>query len=163
MSIRSVIVLFLLGFVSVLSPAFAEEQGAPEKSLALPSLQERTMTYVRNPAKIKGWVWELVALRDLIMLNNAAVRYYEKFQFFPVIMRQMTLEGLLAKSYESGQLHRYRFYLTNVSRNPDDLQIHADPIDPKAGCRFFFVGPDAVIRESAGAPASLESPKHRFL
>lgn len=108
------------------------------------------------------FVWEFQAIREIAAINNASVRYYQKREFFPRLIRQLTLDGLLPVHYEKGEIGKYRFYFTNISREPDDLAIHADPLDPALGLRAFYVGPDAVMRVSDKAPADQNSPKHSF-
>lgn len=130
---------------------------SPPKTLA-----EEAQSYFRNPGKAMDRAWELKALRDLAVINNAAVKYYEKNGFFPVRMRQLTLDGFLPADYEKGTVHKYQFYFKNTPMKPDDFQLHADPIEKENGLRSFFVGADAVIRESEGRPAQANSPAHQY-
>jgi hypothetical protein len=118
---------------------------------------ETAKEYVMNPALVIQHAWEFKGLQDLALINNAAVRYYEKNRFFPVKIRQLTLDGFLSPSYENGKRSKYRFYFSNMTQRPDDFQLHADPIDPTLGLRHFYVGSDAVIREAADRPATSSS------
>lgn len=127
------------------------------------SLIDKAKNYWAHPDQAVSRVWEMKTLRDLALINNAAVRYYEKNQFFPVLIRQLTLDGFLAKSYESGKNQKYKFYTTNKPMNPDNFELHADPLEPDSGLRYFFIGPDAVIRESIGKPANAQSPRHEYM
>ncbi len=129
------------------------------------SLMDKVKNFITDPKKASAQaanrMWELKAIRDLALINNAAVIYYNQNSFFPRNIRQMTLAGHLDKKYEEKVIGKYTFYLSNTT-HPDDLQIHADPVEPSSGLRFFFVGVDAVIRESYGKPASKESPVHDY-
>lgn len=137
--------------------AAAAAQGA-----GAPSLLDKTKQYLTNPSQAVNRGWEMLALRDLSIINNAAVKYFETNKFFPVQLRQLTLDGFLPVSYESGKAGKYEFYLKNKSEKPSDLQLHADPVEKDKGLRFFFVGPDAMIRESTGKPADAKSPEHEY-
>lgn len=133
------------------APATAEVE--PSKSL-----WDQAKDLWKHPKKMGHLAWELKAIRDLAVINNAAVHYYEKNKFFPVRLRQLTLDGFLGKEYESGKMNRYQFYLSNKPMQPDDFQLHADPQEPSSGLRYFFVGSDAQIRVSDDKPADLQSP-----
>ena len=126
------------------------------------SFLDTAKKYLANPALAAGRLSELQALRDISLINNASVKYFEKNGFFPVRLRQLTLDGFLPVSYESGKTDKYQFYLSNTPQKPDDFQLHADPLNPEAGLRYFFIGPDAVIRESTSKPADIKSPLHQY-
>ena len=154
--------LCIISQMNFACPLFAEE---PAKTHAPPAPQtfwDNVQYYRARPKQMLNPIWEFKAMRDLAIINNAAVRYYEKMRFFPVIMRQLTLDGFLPVAYESGKTDKYHYYFTNVPKKPDDFQLHADPLDTAAGLRSFFVGPDAVIRVSLGGPATAKSPEHHY-
>ena len=112
--------------------------------------------------RVVGRAWELHALRELALINNASVKYFETREFFPRKMRSLTLDGYLDQTYESGERGKYRFYLDD-DPNPDHLGVHADPADPSSGLKYFYIGEDAVIRESEGQPADQSSAEHKFI
>lgn len=112
------------------------------------------------PGKLVGRVWEIRGLRDLAIVNNACVSYYNKKKTFPSDFRELIAENLLAESYESGLKGKYRIYLV---RPPDPAQfgVHADPIGGE-NLKFFYVGTDAIIRESTGKPAGPADEPHEY-
>lgn len=147
-------------------PLTLELAGAPKKQEVLPSapptLVDQAKGYLTNPGKVIARTWEIKALRDLAIINNASVKYYEKNDFFPVSMRQLTLDGFLPKTYETGEIDKYRFYFKNKPQKPDDLELHADPLEKDGRLRFFVIGADAVIREAQGRSAEADSPPHDY-
>ena len=154
------------GQETILHVKEAAKSAAPaQQTSAVPptSFLDTAKNYLTQPAQAANRFWELQALRDLAQINNAAVKYSDKNKFFPVRIRQLTLDGFLPTSYESGKIKKYQFYLSNTPQKPDDFQLHADPLNPEAGIRYFFVGPDAVIRESTGKPADIKSPLHDYI
>lgn len=128
-----------------------------------PTFLNEAKKYLNNPSLVADRAWELKTIRDVALINNAAVKYYQKNGFFPTGLRQLTLDGFLPSSYESGKTSKYQFYFRNKPQQPDDFRFHADPLEPDAGLRYFFVGPDAVIRESIGKPADFDSPPHHYI
>lgn len=112
------------------------------------------------PGKLVGRVLEIRALRDLAIVNNACVVYYNKKKEFPADFAQLIEENFIAKSYESGLKGKYRIYFV---RPPDPAQfgVHADPVDD-VSLKYFYVGTDAIIRESTGRPAGPASPPHEY-
>ena len=149
---------------AVKPPASASQEPAAGPAPTTPaSLVNAAKKYLSHPEQAVNRLWELQALRDLAIINNASVKYFEKNDFFPVRLRQLTLDGFLPVSYESGKTNQYQFYLSNTPQKPDDFQLHADPLNPEAGLRYFFVGPDALIRESTGKPADIKSPLHNYI
>jgi hypothetical protein len=128
-----------------------------------PTLVDRAKTYAANPELAVKRTWELKAIRDLSIINNASVKYFEKNHFFPTGLRQLTMDGFLDAAYEGGKVDKYQFYFRNKPQQPQDLQLHADPIETNAGLLYFFVGADAVIRESSDKPANAQSPVHRYI
>lgn len=137
------------------------ESGKPAARSFLQKMGDSFQDAANAPNGAVNRMWELMALRELAIINNASVRYYEKNVFFPRDIRQLTLDGFLPKSYEDGTRSKYKFYYTNTT-HPDDLGLHADPLDAASGLRYFYVGPDAVIRESTGKPATKHSPLHDY-
>lgn len=127
-----------------------EKEPAPRKRNSVPSVG------------LMGRGWEMHALKDLALINNASVRYYERREFFPRKMKSLTLDGYLDASYENEVRGKYRFYLDDFT-DPDHLGVHADPVEPASGLRFFYIGEDAVIRVSSGQPADKSSPKHDWV
>jgi len=111
---------------------------------------------------------ELKALFHLATISNASVRYYEQNSFFPQHLNQLTLDGFLDEKYTNQSFNRltkdqYVFYFDPGSAHPDKMGIHADPADNAQGLRFFFIGPDAVIREQNHKPATQTSEKHQYI
>ncbi len=143
------------------APAPVAQTPVPAQESAPKTFWENVQHYRERPDQMLNPVWEFQAIRSLANINNAAVRYYEKKEFFPVKLRQLTLDGFLPVSYESGKTGKYNYYLTNIPMKPDDFQLHADPIDAGSGLRYFYVGPDAIIRVSTSGPATAQSPEFK--
>lgn len=106
-------------------------------------------------------IWELRALRDLAMIHNAAVSYYHKHQTFPADLKVLVDQNYLPDAYAFGSRFKYRFYPFRPV-NAAEFGIHAEPLDPQAGLRFFYVGTDAVIREAYGERAKPDSTPHEY-
>lgn len=102
-------------------------------------------------------VWELMGIRDLAQINNAAVHYYDQKKAFPKTFEELTQSGLLPSALKSGVTAHYRYYFASPV-----FGVHADPVDPNSGMRYFFIGVDAVVRESTGSPAGTASPEHDY-
>jgi hypothetical protein len=140
----------------------APKASPPPPASSPQSLIDKAKTYISNPGQAVNRAWELKAIRDIAIINNAAVKYYEKNGFFPTGLRQLTLEGFLPQDYENGKINKYQFYFRNKPQEPDSLRLHADPADSASAMRYFFVGADAVIRESFDKPATVDSPPHQY-
>ena len=140
-------------------PEAAENEAAP-RTVNAGGLQEKIKELAQGPARLINRVVEMKALRDLTLVNNACVVYYEKKKNFPREIKELTDANLLAKSYESGSRGEYHFSLIKPA-NPEDFAIKADPVRNE-GLRHFYVGTDAVIRESSGQPANATSSPHDY-
>ena len=113
------------------------------------------------PGKMLNRFWELMALRHLAILNNACVNYFDKQKRFPTDLKALVDANLIAQSYEKGVAGKYNFYFM-AAVDPRNFGIRADPLDPESGLHYFFVGTDAIIRESLGSPANQASKPHAY-
>lgn len=127
----------------------------------LKTMGDRFQSIGKAPGGPQGRLWELLALRDLAIINNAAVIYYSREERFPVSLDELVGSGLLKEAYRNPVHFKYRFEFRQ-SDNPAGFGIHAIPVDQTVKLRYFFVGTDAVIRESLDKPASLDSPVHEY-
>ena len=112
-----------------------------------------------NPAAAVNAIWERLAIRDLAMINNAAVTYYEAGnpqgkKEFPRHFKQLVATGHLPESFEDAERKNYKYTMDPESMG---FGVHADPIDPNSNLKHFFVGQDAIIREEIGKPATAKS------
>ena len=124
------------------------------------AVYQRINYYVMHPNDLVMRTWELIALRDIAIINNAAVKYYEKNKFFPLKISTLVEDGFLPASYKTGRHGFYFFELSNQVINPKDFQLQAQP--RLRGLHNFYVGPDAIIREAMGKRAHAKSPEHLY-
>lgn len=104
---------------------------------------------------------ELKALRELAIINNAAVAYFNQRRIFPEDFETLIKAGLLPASYKTGMKDPYQFRFRRALE-PEAFGVHADPVQKDSKLRHFFVGVDAVIREASGGPASNTSLPHDY-
>ena len=146
-------------------PVQDDEELAKAAQSKLPNLLEtmgaRIQSIGKAPGGPQGRLWEFLALRDLAIINNAAVVQYSREERFPVSLDELVGRGFLKEEYRNPVHYKYRFEFRQ-SNNPAGFGIHAIPIDQKIKLRYFFVGTDAVIRESLDKPAGLDSPVHEY-
>ncbi len=145
-----------------LQPAPSAPQELPGESAAPAPLQPNLFQKMwEAPGLAVNRVLEFKGLRDLAILNNAAVTYFNQRKNFPTDMKAMIDAKLLPASYAGGIRKPYQFTLLRAV-NPAAFGIHADPVDPNSKLRHFFVGVDAIIRESYGKPANGSSLPHDY-
>ncbi len=156
------------GAESVLSPASAEmpkvENAVPPAEIEKPSAQPQKNAFtefLQTPQKLMNRFWELRGLRDLAIVNNAAVSFQHSKNQFPKTFNDLIQANFLPAVYQSGIKEKYRFYFI-VPPDPKDFGVHADPLDSASGLRSFYIGTDTVIRESAKGPAGPKSAPHAY-
>ncbi len=142
------------------APAAAALNSAPEATLNQPSPNVFQKMW-EAPGLAFNRILELKALRDLAILNNAAVTYFNQRHNFPPDIKTLIDAKLLPGSYAQGIRKPYQFTLLRAV-TPAAFGIHADPVDPASKLRHFYVGVDAIIRESYGKPAHGSSLPHDY-
>ena len=155
--------------VEAVIPETAESPLETESEVLEPSntsdepkgLKEKFQELLELPKKFINRIWELMALRDLAILNNASVLYYNQTGRFPAMISQIVSANLIAPSYEEGKRGKYQLYLISPP-NPQQFAVRADPVDPTSGLRFFYIGTDTIIRESTGKQATARSAPHDY-
>lgn len=115
-----------------------------------------------NPLELLSSAVEMQAISDAHQIHRAVLMYHQTREEAGIVapdFKQLVDGDFLSAGFVNGTKGKYRFTIT-ASRS--GFEINADPLDPAAKLRHFYIGQDGVLREERGAKAQAQSPEHEY-
>ncbi len=109
-----------------------------------------------NPlAQLMNVAWEIKAVVELKNMYQMAAYYYLTKGVHAKAPADLVQEKMLSEEFKDGENGLYRFYIQGSS---DNLIVHADPVEPDSGLKYFCVEDGGPVRVEQRKPATPESP-----
>jgi len=116
-----------------------------------------------NPMEMLSSAVETQVISDIHQVHRAVLIYYQTREDEEGIkapgFKQLVDGNFLPKEFGGGTKDKYRFTIT-ASRS--GFEINADPLEPDAKLKHFYIGQDGVLHTANGARANAKSPIHEY-
>ena len=164
---KSWALIFSLSLLAVCSAAQADDDQAPDEGVAyaVPAGSGGPEWY----QKMKSWfdqAPDIGGAKTMVEESNAMNNLRKILVAFDVWMMEndnrepsfedMVKSGHLEPEFADGEEQGYKF---SVNFTGSFTEGHADPIDPKASLRHFYVGEDGTMKAASGGRAGSGSKR----
>jgi len=114
---------------------------------------------IHNPFKSEAPSEEDAVIAGLTIVHRAVLTYYLDRKIYPAALEELTAHGYLNAEFDQAVKGIYRYYL---EIHKDLFLVHADPVIPGSGLRYFLMNKRGELRAETGSPATIESQPYIF-
>jgi len=133
---------------------FNKEELPENASPAMESLEKIKERIFSLP--LFNFMWEGQAMANLRKLEIAARSFAAEEDRMPKDIPELIRSTHLSADFQSEVQGRYMFYFSSAR---EGLQLHADPENAHSTLKYFYIGPDGVLRFGLSGPADDKSPE----
>lgn len=130
------------------------KEEAAEKSSDAAEGPEKSSGFGWNPFGVLARAHEVGIIASLKQVHIAALAYYHSHEpVEEVTLEQLIKEDLISEAYGED----YKGYRFSIDSSHDDIEAHADPVNPNPNANHFIIDKHGMVRVEKGKPATRKS------